>query len=260
MELLKRFYRQLGTQKARAEWDQPFVMLRRKWHEVPAGNDRVLTRQLMEMEDAELLHLWSRLRLEATTGDAFDVRGWYHLLYRDLLRDNKVMDVGSGLGIDGITFAQHGAQMTFVDIVDSNLQLLQRLCSLLGLSNVEFCYMEDITSLSPLPVDYDVIWCQGSLIHAPFDTIRAETQELLNHLRTGGRWIELAYPKTRWIREGRIPFDRWGERTDGVGTPWAEWYDLEKLKAILSPAKFEVVLQLEFHNSDFIWFDLIRET
>jgi 2-polyprenyl-3-methyl-5-hydroxy-6-metoxy-1,4-benzoquinol methylase len=235
-----------------------FKILRQKWSEVPAGNARLATEDLLDLPDKELLTKWTAVRKEATTGEAFDVRGWYHALYNDSLKNKRVMDVGSGLGIDGITFAQSGAQITFVDIVESNISLLKRICGLLDLSNVDFHYMEDINSLSTLPTDYDVIWCQGSMINAPFDIIRSETQELLKHLPVGGRWIELAYPKERWIKEGELPFDKWGEKTDGIGTPWVEWYDLEKLISRLEPAKFEVVLNFNFHNDDFNWFDLLR--
>ena len=232
--------------------------MRNKWHEVPAGNKRVTTKQLLDLPDKELFDLWSRIRLDATTGEAFTVRGWYHLIYKDVFIGKRVMDIGSGLGIDGITFAQHGARMTFVDIVKSNLEVLKRLCKLLSLTNVDFCYMENISSLSTLSSDYDVIWCQGSLINAPFEIIRAEAQELLKHLPVGGRWIELAYPKTRWDREGKLPFDRWGEKTEG-GAPWVEWYDMDKVLSMLSPAKFDIVLHFNFHNDDFNWFDLVRK-
>jgi carbamoyltransferase len=240
-----------------SNWKTPFEVLRRKWHEVPAGDQRHTTKELSKLTDQEFLEQWFRFRDEATTGAAFAIRGWYHMLYKDLLRQKKVMDVGSGLGIDGITFAQHGANVTFVDIVESNLVVLQRLCRLLGVTNVNFCYLETLTSLTMLPTDYDVIWCQGSLINAPFEVIHPEAQELLKHLLVGGRWIELAYPKERWERDGRLPFERWGERTDG-GAPWVEWYDLNKVMAILSPVKFDVVLYFNFHNDEFNWFDLVR--
>jgi 2-polyprenyl-3-methyl-5-hydroxy-6-metoxy-1,4-benzoquinol methylase len=241
-----------------ATWAQHIESLRQKWHEVPAGNERATTKQLLELPDKELLDLWTRIRLEATTGEFFNVRGWYHLLYKDVFRGKRVMDVGSGFGIDGLTYAQQGARMTFVDIVESNLKVLRRLCKLLDLKDVDFCYMKNIDSLSALPLDYDVIWCQGSLINAPFDVIKLEVQELLKHLPVEGRWIELAYPEVRWEREGKLPFDKWGSKTDGEGTPWVEWYDLEKIMALLSPAKFDVVLNFNFHNNDFNWFDLIR--
>jgi len=67
----------------------------------------------------------------------------------------------------------------------------------------------------------------------------------------------LAYPKIRWDREGMLPFETWGDKTDG-GAPWMEWYDLEKILKRLDPAKFEVVLNFNFHNEDFNWFDLVR--
>lgn len=247
-------------QETLARWENPFEVLRRKWHEVPMVDKRISTKELLEMPDKKLLDLWSRIRLEATTAENFDVRGWYHLLYRDILREKLVMDVGSGLGIDGITFAQHGARLSFVDIVESNLAVLERLCRLLNLTNVDFCYLENLNSLSALPANYDVIWCQGSLINAPFEVTRVEVQELLKHLPVGGRWIELAYPKARWERDGKLPFEKWGELTDGQGTPWVEWYDLPKLKALFEPAQFDVILHFEFHNSDFNWFDLIRRS
>lgn len=236
----------------------PFTTLREKWSEVPAGQERISTQYLLDFSEDKLLEKWQAIHSQATIGPAFNVRGWYHLLYKDILLGKKVMDVGSGLGIDGITFAQHGARMTFVDIVESNLTLIKRICRILNLTQVDFCYMEDISSLTTLPNDYDVIWCQGSLLNAPFEIIHAEAKEILKHLPVGGRWIELTYPKERWVREGKIPFEQWGKKTDG-GAPWVEWYDLNKLMDRLSPAEFDVILHFNFHNNDFNWFDLIRK-
>ena len=88
---------------------------------------------------------------------------------------------------------------------------------------------------------------------------REEAQALLPHLKIGGRWIELAYPKSRWERDGEMLFSRWGEKTDG-GAPWMEWHDLAKIRGYLAPSEFEVVLELEFHNGEFNWFDLLRRS
>ncbi len=239
-------------------WNHPYDTLRKKWHEVPIGDNRMSTKEMLELNGKELTELWFNIRDKATSGSSFPVRGWYHVLYKDIFHRKKVMDVGSGFGIDGITFAMNGAEITFVDIVESNLEILKRICNHLKIKNVKFCYMEDITSLKSLPNNYDVIWCQGSLINMPFDITYKEVQELLSHLPVNGRWIELAYPKERWEKEGKLSFDRWGEKTDGIGTPWVEWYDLEKLKKLLSPAEFDVVLHFNFYNSDYNWFDLIR--
>ena len=236
----------------------PLSILRRKWFEVPSGDHRFTTTDLLKLSDRELVAKWKQMHAEATTGPHFSVRGWYHTLYRDILRNKRVMDVGSGLGLDGITFAEAGAHLTYVDIIKSNLQLLRRLNEAMGLTTASYFYLQDFSIFDQLAPEYDVIWCQGSMINAPFEVMKIEVAELLKHLPIGGRWIELAYPKERWEREGRMPFHLWGERTDGEGTPWVEWYDLEKLLARLAPAKFEVVLALNFHNDDFNWFDLKR--
>ncbi len=238
---------------------QSLDALRTKWQTVPAAAaGRVSTADLASMTDAQLIRYWQQQVLVSTTGDNYSVRGWYHDLYKDVLRGKRVLDVGAGMGIDGLTFAQHGAKMTLLDIVPSNVANTARLARLLGLSNVQPFLMEDLDSLDALPDDFDVIWCQGSLINAPFEFIRAEVQALLKHLPIGGRWIELAYPRQRWEREGRLPFEQWGAKTDGEGTPWVEWYDLDKLRAALAPAQFDAVLAFDFHNDDFNWFDLVR--
>ena len=258
MESLKLKLNDLRYRTTGSGWTRPFKLLRKKWHEVPAADSRLSTSQLMGLPDKELQKLWEREKLAATTGAAFEVRGWYHTLYKDVLLGKRVMDFGCGFGLDGITFAQHGARVSFVDIVESNLIVVERLCKMFRLTNVDFFFLKEIDSISSLRTDYDVIWCQGSLINAPFDIIRQEVQELLKHLPIGGRWIGLAYPRSRWEREGQLPFDQWGERTDGAGTPWVEWYDLSKLQAVLEPAQFAVILYFEFHNGDFNWFDLLR--
>lgn len=251
-----------ATAEARARANiggNTLAILQRKWSEVPAGLvDRRRTTDLIAADDEELNAFWTRIHNEATTGEGYPVRGWYHDLYKDVLREKRVLDVGSGLGIDGITFAHHGAQITFVDIVESNLLLVQRLCRIRELKNVNFLHLHDVSALDALPNDFDVIWCQGSMINAPFSFMQIEVEALLRHLPVGGRWIELAYPRERWEREGRMPFSEWGKITDGEGTPWMEWYDLDRLRARLRPAEFDVVLHFNFHHDDFNWFDLIR--
>ncbi len=239
---------------------ESFDLQRRKWAEVPATEmERINSADLLKLNDDDLLARWEHFRSDSVTGQAFRSRGWYDLIYRDVFRGKKILDVGSGLAITSLPFAENGAEVTFLDLVQTNLDVVRRLCRLKGIENARFCYMDDLGSLAQLPADYDVIYCCGSMINAPLDMTRLEAQELLKHLKVGGRWIELAYPKSRWEREGYMPFDLWGEKTDG-GAPWMEWHDLDKVKGYLAPARFEVVLELEFHNGDFNWFDLLRRS
>jgi SAM-dependent methyltransferase len=238
--------------------DAVFDLLRAKWSTVPAGLDtRRSSTDLLALPDSELKDLWQGVHREATTGEGFAVRGWYQTLYRDVLKGKSVLDVGSGMGIDGVEFARHGARVTFVDIVESNLQVLRRLCQIFGAPDVRFVHLQNLASLNGLP-EFDVIWCQGSMINAPFDFSARESAAIMRHLKPGGRWIELAYPRERWERDGRPAFSVWGTMTDGEGTPWMEWYDLDRLLKRLAPATFAPILVLNFHNDDFNWFDLVR--
>jgi SAM-dependent methyltransferase len=235
-----------------------FDLQRTKWGEVPYTQlARIKSADLLALSDEKILEAWTTAHREASTGKAFSASGWYQQLYKDVFRGKKILDVGCGLGRDTIFFAEHGARVTFLDIVESNVRFVQRVCKVKGLTDATFCHMEDLQSLSALPNDYDVIYCGGSFHHAPMEVARMEASALLPHLPVGGRWVQLAYPQTRWAREGRLPFNQWGATTDG-GAPWAEWHDLTKLTQILSPAVFEVIMNFEFHNADFNWFDLVR--
>ncbi len=232
-------------------WSDYLDTLRGKWGEVPAGKVRLKTTDLELLDDEELLKTWKQAAKEGS-----EAREWYRILYAPILKDKSVLDVGSGFAIDTIGFALNGAKVTFLDIVDSNLRVLRRLCSVMKLEDVDFCYLKEAKSLDALGV-FDVIWCQGSMICAPFQVAKGESSALLQHLRIGGRWIELAYPKSRWEREGKLPFEKWGKKTDD-SAPWMEWYDLDKLLRRLEPSKFKTILDFEFHSSDFVWFDLLR--
>jgi FkbM family methyltransferase len=239
-------------------FQDPFAVLQRKWGEVPAGRNRVSTAELLAMDDRTLLEYWTRGRSEDTDGPGFSIRGWYHEVYRDLMRGKKVLDIGCGLAFDSLMFASAGAHVTFVDIVADNVELVRRLAGLLGAVEPRFLHMPDVAALRTLPDDYDVIWAGGSLINAPTEVMQPEVDELVRRLRVGGRWIELGYPKSRWEREGRLPLWQWGKVTDGSKTPWMEWYDLHKRLATLRVGRFDVVMYFEFHNGDFNWFDLLR--
>jgi SAM-dependent methyltransferase len=239
-------------------WEKPYETLRKRWDVVPTGSCIFeSTSKLMALSDDALLEEWKKAREDITTGPEFAHRGWYHALYADGMRGKKVMDIGSGFGVDSITFVQHGADVTFVDLAEINLKVLERICRILDLPNVRFHLLEDLSSLRLLDTDYDVIMAMGSLHNAPAEVMKPEYQELIRHLKVGGRWLQLAYPDSRWIRDGRLPFSKWGELTDGPDTPWCEPYEVPKLLSMFEPAKFDIVLYQEFHNSDFNWFDLL---
>jgi len=236
-------------------WEHPYDTLRRRWHVVPVeATSRLNSRDLLQLPDAQLLSIWDRAFHGTSTGSYYGIRGWYHDLYRDKLAGLDVLDVGCGLAISSIHFAEHGARLTFADIVEDNLRVVERLCALKGLRG-RFLYIENARSFATLPDDFSVVMAIGSLINAPREVIRDEVQAILPHLRPNGRWLHFAYPRARWIRDGEPSFSEWGKQTDGPDTPWMEFHEKETLEYLFAPRPFEIVFECEWHNHDFNWFD-----
>jgi hypothetical protein len=229
---------------------------REKWREAPRGSDmdgRVFSTDLLAKPDADLLAAWEAMAARRYAGEI----GWLGPLYADHFRGRQVLELGSGLGFDGLRFAGKGASWTFADIVPDNLAVIRRIAGLKGLQDrVRFHPIGDDLSFSGLPGDYDAIWVFGSIHHVPFELARREALDALGHLKPGGRWMELVYPRERWLREGSLPFDQWGKLTDGERTPWAEWHDIEKVRRRLFPAPLRTVLDFEFCAHNYRWIDL----
>lgn len=229
---------------------------REKWREAPRGSDmdgRIFSSDLLALPDDRLLAAWEEMAARRYIGEI----AWLHPLYSDTFRGRKVIELGSGLGFDGLRFAGNGASWTFADIVPDNLALIRRVAGLKGLQDrVLFHVIGDDLSFDALPRDYDAIWACGSLINVPFAVARREALDVLGHLKPGGRWIELVYPRERWLREGAPPFEEWGKVTDGERTPWVEWNDLEKVRRRLFPAPLFTLLDFEFCSHNYRWLDL----
>jgi SAM-dependent methyltransferase len=232
------------------------AIYREKWREVPGGNDadgRLFSDTVLGLPDDQLMAFW---RVQAASRSS-GVMSFLEPLYGHYFAGKRVLEIGPGLGIDGMHMIQCGAQWTFADIVPSNLDLIRRVAALSG-AKADFHLIGDDLSFDGLG-EFDAIYACGSIHHVPFDLAQRECANMLEHLKIGGRWIELSYPKQRWVNDGQPPFERWGRNTDGERTPWIEWYDLEKLQRRLAPAKFRKVADFNFANDAFIWLDLERE-
>ena len=230
-------------------------LLAERWSTVPtAGADRAPAEDLLALGDDALLRFWHETH---DRDDALEERGWYRLLYRDFTSGRRLLDIGCGLALDTLRFAEQGATVTCADLAEANVRLVERIASLLGVSGrVDAVHLEALGAVGNLPYGFDAILAIGSLHHAPQDVVGPEARELANHLRPSGRWLQFAYPRRRWERDGSPPFEAWGETTDGPGTPWAEWYDAAKLLEMLTPHPFRLVFETEWHDSEFNWIDL----
>jgi 2-polyprenyl-3-methyl-5-hydroxy-6-metoxy-1,4-benzoquinol methylase len=112
-------------------WSLPYDVLRKKWRTVPLDAEtRVESSELLALPDRDLLALWDRAYNGTSTGQFYGIRGWYHDRYRDELKGQKILDVGCGLAVSSVHFAEHGARVTFADIVEDNLRVVERICAL----------------------------------------------------------------------------------------------------------------------------------
>lgn len=223
-----------------------------KWAELPTtALARATASELLSMSDAEIRAFWARLQ-----DPAVNPRFPYQQLYEPHLRGKRVLEIGSGVGVDALFFSQRGAEWHCVDVVEDNLTLVERVFMAFDLPRPGTTLMRELSDLRAAPYDVDAVLCSGSMLHAPFSFAQEETHAIAEHLRPGGRWLELAYPRSRWIREGRPSFSAWGAMTDGAGTPWAEWYDVDKIAERFAPTEASINIAFDFAGGSFNWFDL----
>jgi hypothetical protein len=234
-------------------------LYREKWREVPRGSDtdgRVFSTDLLKLSDKELLSAWEAMAEQRYRGEL----SWVGPLYRETMKDSRVLELGSGLGFDGLRFVSWGARWIFADIVPDNLKLIERVARLKGIHQfTEYFLIPDDLSFQNVSGEVDAIWVFGSIHHVPFTIARQEALNALSLLKVGGRWIELVYPRERWLREGALSFDQWGRITDGERTPWAEWHDAEKVRKRLEPAKLTTLLNFSFSSANYHWLDFRYE-
>jgi hypothetical protein len=226
---------------------------REKWREVPGGDDtdaRRYSSDLLKLSDTELLSFWEVMAANRASG----VIGWIGPLYRDFVAGRRVLELGSGLGLDGLRFAGQGADWTFADIAADNLAMIERIARLKGLKVTTHLIGPDL-SFDKLEGQFDAVLACGSVHHVPFEIARQECLNVLKKLKVGGRWLELVYPKERWIKEGSPAFDKWAKMTDGDRTPWAEWYDADKIRQRLAPAELRTILDFAFSSDNYRWLD-----
>ncbi|MCS6885919.1 MAG: class I SAM-dependent methyltransferase [Acidobacteriota bacterium] len=115
-------------------------------------------------------------------------------------RGKQVLEVGCGLGTDGVNFARAGADYTGVDLTPRAVELTAKRFELEGLAGRVL--LADAEALPFADESFDLTYSHGVLHHTP-DTAKA-IDELYRVLRPGGLAMVMLYHRNSYNYYGNI--------------------------------------------------------
>jgi ubiquinone/menaquinone biosynthesis C-methylase UbiE len=82
--------------------------------------------------------------------------------------NKKVLEVGCGIGTDGVEFIKNGANYTGIEISSSSLRIFKKRCELFKLNEEKYNLVcMNAENLSKLKQKYDLIYSFGVIHHSP---------------------------------------------------------------------------------------------
>lgn len=114
------------------------------------------------------------------------------------MQGKKVLEIGCGIGTTTMSFVQHGAIVTAVDLSENSLELARRRAEVYGVQDKVTFYQANAEELSSsIPADkYDLIFSFGVIHHTPHpDRVLAQ---LSAFLKPGGKIKLMVYHRYSW--------------------------------------------------------------
>ncbi len=122
----------------------------------------------------------------------FRYRSEFHLndlVPFDRFAGKRVLEIGCGLGTDGVRFAHNGAQYTGVDLTEAAALATRQHFTTLGLTGA--FAVQDAENLALAANQFDLVYSHGVLHHTP--NLDRALQEVRRVLRPGGEIIVMLY-------------------------------------------------------------------
>ena len=172
----------------------------------------------------------------------------------DLHRGKRVLEYGCGGGSDTLSFLRRGCDVTYVDVVPTNVEVTARRVDAMqdgspGVS-AEGCILERGDVLPFENGSFDVVSAHGVLHHIkdPFPVLR-EMRSVLRPkgllyvmLYTEGYFKELQPRIAQLQRDKHLSFEEAaGWCTDAEGVPWSMFYTEIQGRVLLEGAGFRVL-------------------
>src|SRR5262249_38804101 len=111
-------------------------------------------------------------------------------------RGKKVLEIGWGIGTDGVNFARAGADRTAVELSGESLALCRRRFEAFGLSaRFHQGNVEELSSIVPVE-PYDLVYSFGVVHHTPHP--RRGIEQIMRYMRPGSELRLMLYAKISW--------------------------------------------------------------
>jgi SAM-dependent methyltransferase len=146
------------------------------WRFVPSGEGKHNSAELIELPDVELERIWDRAF--ASRFLRYPEEECFIRQMAAEFKNKRILSIGSGMGFHEIYYQQRGARVTCCDIVETNLQVIRRICTIKGLEPIQTIISAD-SSRESFEGPYDVAFIYGSLMAMP----AAEQRHLLTQVR-----------------------------------------------------------------------------
>jgi len=165
----------------------------------------------------------------------------------DAWAGSRVLEIGCGIGVDSVRFAQSGASVTALDISSSSVALARQNSESHGLSDRIVFTVGNAETLSDYvsPEPYDLIYSVGMLHHTP--NPERVINQLAPYVHDNTIVKILVYYRFSWavawitLRRGRGQF--WRDRhlipefsESQRGCPITNTYSLRAIRRLLEPA------------------------
>jgi SAM-dependent methyltransferase len=229
------------------------------WKYVPSGEGKIDTGTLDNLSNHDFLAVWERSKRIRRQNLWEEEHFIAH--FAELFAGRKILSFGCGLAYSETEFLDRDSEVTFADIVDSNVNAVRRLCSLREYKKVNFRVLSGDPSEN-LGGPYDAVFAYGSLMHMPEENQSKVLSQFAKALTQNGYLILMLYTP-EFVRSTGSVFDQreFARRSDpSVGTidnPWSDWHDDAKLERLASD--FLVVQKQAFHEDRFIWYGLKKK-
>lgn len=231
------------------------------WRHAPSGAGKHDTSVLAAAPAAELLQTWDeafRRRFAGYPEEMTFVR-----TFAPTVAGQRLLSVGSGLGLHEIYYQAHGATVTCADIVPSNLEVIRRVSQLKGIGEIRTILLDGGTTLPD--ATFDVVFIYGSLMAMPAADQRRMLSTAARVMAPGGRIVlmlytwEFARRTCGWDSPDQFDptvFARASDPTVGEeACPWSDWHDDAKLLSLAEPG-FAVTRRQLWNDDLYIWYEL----